>query len=165
MDTPGELSDIQASSFCSPDHVHGEGFVAVAPSGGGDRVVGHLCLESTGERRLELALAVADAQQGRGIGRALLRTALDWADQRGYQSITACCTADNARVLRLLSSAPHGARVSDADGGVVDVTMPLTSPLPRDWSWIANQRTLRRTLRHPARHPRRGEFHAIWTPR
>src|SRR5207248_344516 len=44
------LSQAQSVSFCTTDHEHQEGFVAVAggPLGGPDRIVGHLCLEPDG---------------------------------------------------------------------------------------------------------------------
>lgn len=157
------LNDRQSKSFCSPDHVHREGFVAVTRAADGtDKVVGHLCLEPTDEHRsLELALAVDDAEQGRGIGRALFLTAVDWARPRGYSSIVANCMADNSRVLRLLTSAPFGAAVSAADCGLVDVVIPLFAPPPADLSVVPPRGTARRR----GTHGQPGEIHAIWMGR
>ena len=74
------LSKEQSRSFCAPDHVHAEGFVAVSAGPfAQDRIIGHLCLEPAEGGSLELAVAVADAAQGRGIGRTLFTAALDWA--------------------------------------------------------------------------------------
>lgn len=117
-----------ARSFCTPDHTHDEGFVAVLD----ERIVGHLCLEPAGPRRLELAVAVSDHMHGRGIGRKLLEAALDWARQRRFEAILASAYADNARVLRLLTSAPFPVHVMAADGGVVDVVIPLVEELLPD---------------------------------
>jgi GNAT superfamily N-acetyltransferase len=128
------LSGEQSLTFCMPDHTHAEGFVAVSERReDGGAVLGHLCLEPAGKGRLELAIAVADAAQGHGVGRALFRTALDWAMARGYEAIIASCLADNSRVLSLLTSAPNPALIAAADAGVVNVYVPLQEPLPAEW--------------------------------
>jgi GNAT superfamily N-acetyltransferase len=120
------LSGRLARTFCTPDHIHTEGFVAVLGGRGGrERIVGHLCLAPAAERRLELALAVADEHQGYGIGRALLEQAIEWACRHRVEALVASAFADNARVVRLLSSAPYPALVKPDYGGVVDVTIPL----------------------------------------
>jgi GNAT superfamily N-acetyltransferase len=124
------LSDSLSRSFCTPDHRHAEGFVALAPTG---RLIGHLCLVPTGPSRMELAVAVADDWQGRGVGRALFEAALGWARRQGCTEVVASAYADNGRVLRLLSSAPYPASVSAVEAGVVNVSIPLVSELPRAW--------------------------------
>jgi acetyltransferase len=122
------VDDQTARSFCTPDHMHQEGFVALAP-GDGSRLVGHLCLEPAGERKLELAIAIADAYQGRGIGRRLMEAAIEWAQAHHVLAILASAFADNAHVLRLLDTAPYPAHVAPADSGVVDVVIPLVPEL------------------------------------
>ena len=63
-----------ARYLCGPDHGHREGFVAEVVDGGGRRViVGHVCIEPTGTGEAEMAIAVADAWQRHGIGRAAAR--------------------------------------------------------------------------------------------
>jgi Rrf2 family protein len=130
------VGEERARSFCALDHMSDEGFVAVADEGGPgqrrERIVGHLCLEPAGARRLELAVAVADAYQGRGVGRRLVETALTWAQEHRFQAVLATAFADNFRVLRLLSSAPYPVHVLPADGGTVDVVMPLVADLLPD---------------------------------
>ena len=131
------VSDGQSLTFCTPDHVHAEGFVAL--SDGPDdasAVIGHLCLEPAGPHQLELAVAVADAWHGRGVGRALMAAALAWATERGYDEILASCFADNWRVLRLLGEAVYPPRVNPAEAGVVNVSIPLHGPLPMPWSGL-----------------------------
>ena len=148
---PG-VSDATSRSFCTPDHMHGEGFVALLPASTGDaQVVGHLCLEPAGRGRLELAVAVANAHQGGGIGRRLMEAALHWAAEHSTTEIVATAFADNSRVLRLLSSAPYGARVLPADGGLVDVVIPLTSRLLPDSAVPAPAES--RIRRRPAQMP------------
>ncbi|MEX2548122.1 MAG: GNAT family N-acetyltransferase [Chloroflexota bacterium] len=129
-----------ARTFCTPDHIHEEGFVALAarPSSSAlsePEIVGHLCLVHSGTAVLELGVAVADDHQGRGIGRRLFEAALAWAHDQGCARIVATAFADNARVLRLLSSAPHPPVIEPADGGVVEVVIPLVGQLPTTRSW------------------------------
>src|SRR5215212_1344946 len=43
------IGDRQSTYFCSPDHAHREGFVAVpGPSGEDGRIIGHMCIEPAG---------------------------------------------------------------------------------------------------------------------
>lgn len=128
---PG-VSDTTSRSFCTPDHMHGEGFVALMPALEGGELVGHLCLEPANKDQLELAVAVADGHQGQGIGRSLMDAALAWASERHFEAVVATAFADNGRVLRLLSAAPYGAHVLPAGGGVVDVVIPLVPALLAD---------------------------------
>jgi Rrf2 family protein len=134
------VAEEMARSFCTPDHTHGEGFVALLRDpmrAGPPRIVGHLCLQPCGEGQLELAVAVADAYQGRGIGRQLFTNAINWAQAHAVERIYASAFVTNSRVLRLLSSAPYPPQVSPAESGVVDVTMPLVAQeLPADTSTL-----------------------------
>lgn len=123
----GRVSATAAAGFCGPDHEHSEGFVAVTLGGPADgSIVGHLCLEPAGAHGAEeVALAVADERQGQGIGRRLFEAAIGWSLARGVPSLAASAFSDNSGVLRLLSSAPGGARIRSAGGGVVEIGMPL----------------------------------------
>jgi RimJ/RimL family protein N-acetyltransferase len=125
------LSAPIARSFCNLDHMHDEGFVALTGDPGHERIVGHLCLADAGASTLELGVAVADDNQGRGIGRALIEAALAWAHDRGYRKIDASCFADNSRVLALLRATPFGASITPSASGVVEVSINLEGPLPR----------------------------------
>jgi GNAT superfamily N-acetyltransferase len=163
LGTVRRLGDGQAASFCQPDHMHAEGFVAISERAA-DRgaVLGHLCLEPASAGRLEVAVAVADRLQGRGIGRALFRAALDWATARGYRALVASCFADNSRVLSLLSSAPYAAKVLPADGGLVDVVVPLRAPVPADWSIAPSLIASPRQAAHPHGRAHTGACRTIW---
>ena len=97
------LSEAQAVSFCRPDHAHRDGFVAVATDASGrERIVGHLCLEPDGVATAEVAVAVAVAFQGHGVGRQLLDAGVTWAQREGIRSLTATMYVDNAPIQRLL---------------------------------------------------------------
>jgi len=154
------LTTEQARTFCAPDHMHAEGFVAVSEGAPWDgTILGHLCLEPGPGHSLELAVAVADAAQGRGIGRALFTAALDWAATRGYRSVSATCLVGNSRVLSLLSSAPGPTHMTAAAGGVVDVDVPLFPPPPAAWSALAPIANRRRRPASPA-----GLCRIVWRP-
>lgn len=124
-----------ARSFCTLDHMHDEGFVAVVSERGSERIVGHLCLAHLSATQLELGIAVGDEFQGRGMGRRLFETAIAWAREHRFASVVASCFARNSRVLALLTSTPYGAQVTTSDGGVVEVVIPLVGPLPTTRSW------------------------------
>jgi GNAT superfamily N-acetyltransferase len=130
--SPG-LPDQSCRSLCCPDHDHEEGFVAVRRSTGPEdgQIVGHLCLVPCDESAVvELAVAVADEHQGRGIGRHLFEAALAWAEHHEVALVTATAFEDNATVLRLLSSAPNGALLRPAGAGVVEIDIPLRLSRP-----------------------------------
>jgi GNAT superfamily N-acetyltransferase len=120
-----------AHAFCTLDHMHDEGFVAIAGEAADDRIVGHLCLAHVSPFQLELGIAVSDEIQGLGVGRRLYETAISWAREHRYTSVVATCFAGNSRVLALLTSAPYGGQVASSGGGVVDVVIPLESHLPQ----------------------------------
>jgi GNAT superfamily N-acetyltransferase len=108
------------------DHEHREGFVAVlaAPGPRDGEIVGHLCLEPA-DNAATAEVAVADAFRGRGIGRALVQRAIDWAVARGLRELRATTFVSNVRILALLRSVPFRARVPEADGDIVELSIPL----------------------------------------
>jgi len=124
------ISGSAANTFCTPDHMHEEGFVAIATHELGQPFVGHVCLSLVDPSTVELGICVADDWQGWGIGRRLFKAAMEWARDHGFETIVASCLADNWRVLALLTSAPNAAQISTAANGVVEVTIPMRGPLP-----------------------------------
>jgi GNAT superfamily N-acetyltransferase len=161
--TPGT-----SRAFCTLDHMHDEGLVALLDGMPEPRIVGHVCLFDAGTGEVEIGIAVADACQGHGIGRQLFEAAIAWATERGFKAIKASCYMDNSRVLALLSSAPYGARTGMAASGTVNVTIPLSGPLPalvETWpegalAALAPRRTPRRRLRRRDQH-----WRIFWLPR
>jgi acetyltransferase len=120
------IEDRVARFFCGPDHEHREGLVAelaVAPDE--PRIIGHLCLEPTGSGEVEMAIAVADAWQGQGVGRALLTQSIAWAQVHAVERLRASMLWSNAAILGLLRSVDRPVTLrSAADGdleGVIDV--------------------------------------------
>ncbi|HET9614733.1 MAG TPA: GNAT family N-acetyltransferase [Candidatus Limnocylindrales bacterium] len=144
------LSHAQSASFCSTDHDHRDGFVATIagvgdngvdrvgagaePAGSGDRgeaengetIVGHVCLEPIAPGRAEVAIAVADALQGHGIGRRLMVAAFDWARWAGVDALVATTLAENVGIRRLMASlgVPLHERPIGVDAAAVELIVP-----------------------------------------
>ncbi|PAU48402.1 GNAT family N-acetyltransferase [Streptomyces albireticuli] len=72
---------------------------------------------------IDLALQVADAHQGRGIGTALARHVADHAHRRGAHTLTVHTDAANTPMLRLLRHLGPSRHVRD--GTRIDVRVPL----------------------------------------
>jgi len=120
-----------AAYFCGPDHRHREGLVAetigeAAPP----EIIGHLCLEPTGTGAAEMAIAVADAWQQHGVGRALLTGAGDWARAHGIRTLTASMLWGNAAMLALVRSMGWPVVLGDGDIGTVEARVELGGTLP-----------------------------------
>jgi GNAT superfamily N-acetyltransferase len=98
---------------------------------GRDRIVGHVCLEPIdGSTDLEMAIAVADAWQHHGIGRALLRAAIAWARDHGVERLHATIRWSNPAIFGLLRSVDRPVHVvTDADGDL-DAVVDLSTRLP-----------------------------------
>jgi len=124
--TPG-LSHAQSISFCTPDHDHREGFVAVAHGAPftDEAIVGHLCLEPDGKDAAEVAIAVADGFQHRGIGRRLMAAGIAWARREHIDRFTATMLTHNAPIDRLLVGQGLPVRERLIGGGVVEITIGL----------------------------------------
>lgn len=123
------LSKTQSALFCATDHDHQEGFVAVVDncSVARERIVGHLCLEPDGEEAAEVAIAVADQFQHRGIGRHLMLAGVAWARGKHVARLTATMSADNGPVHRLLTGLGLPTRVRYLGAGVSDITIDLAA--------------------------------------
>jgi acetyltransferase len=123
------LSKAQSASFCTTDHDHQEGFVAVVDFGSvaQERIVGHLCLEPDGEEAAEVAIAVADQFQHRGIGRRLMLAGVAWARGKHVARLTATMSADNGPIHRLLNGLGLPTQVRYAGAGVSDITIDLVA--------------------------------------
>jgi len=96
------ISDLQARQFARARQRHAHGWVAIDHRG---RVVGHLCLEPTDlqrDRVEEIAVAVADAWRGQGLGHALVELAIASARRRGLVALEATMLTGNHPIHALL---------------------------------------------------------------
>ncbi|MEV4637014.1 GNAT family N-acetyltransferase [Actinoplanes sp. NPDC049548] len=88
-----------------------------------DKVVAMATLRTEGDLG-EASLLVQDAWQRRGIGTALLRRLLDWAERADLEAVVAHVSADNVamlRTLRRLGVTGPGRR----DGALLSLTLPV----------------------------------------
>lgn len=121
------VSHAQSDGFCTTDHGHREGFVAVVDGGPfrEEQIVGHLCLEPDGADMAEVAIAVADEFQHQGIGRRLMAAGLAWARREHIARITATMFASNAPISRLLAGLGLPVKERSAGAGVTEITIDL----------------------------------------
>jgi GNAT superfamily N-acetyltransferase len=127
---PG-IGDGTARFFCGPDHVHREGLVAVSVDERGQLIiVGHVCLEPVSPGRSEMAIAVSDRCQHRGLGRAMLTRAITWAQDHGVTELGASIRGSNGAMIGLIRSMGLPVTLDDGDGGVVDAVIDVGARLP-----------------------------------
>lgn len=120
------ISREESRGFCATDHAHREGFVAVAPDlGNGENIVGHVCVEPAERGAVELAVAVADAYQGLGIGRRLSVAAVNWARKRGFPAVTMTVLNHNAAMHSLVRALGLPTRTRPAGCDATAITAPL----------------------------------------
>jgi acetyltransferase len=116
----------QSAYFCTPDHAHREGFVAVTGLGGRtERIVGHACVEPDHGSTAEIAVAVADEMQGHGIGRRLVRAAVTWAIAERLDALTATMLAGNPAIHRLLATLGLPSISKPVGAGIVQMRIDL----------------------------------------
>jgi len=125
------IPEATAKFFCGPDHEHREGIVAESLDEGGHPVIiGHVCIEPINNDVAEMAIAVADAWQRRGVGRAMLAKAIDWARLHGISGLLASMRSDNTAVSSLVRSMGYPIRYGAPDGGTVDALIEVRGSHP-----------------------------------
>jgi RimJ/RimL family protein N-acetyltransferase len=119
----------QCRTFCTTDHDHREGFIAIveAHRGGHERIVGHLCMEPDRSGAAEVAIAVAEDFQHQGIARLLLAEGIAWARRKRVAQLTATMFAGNAAIQRLLLGLGLPTREGYVGAGVTEITIDLGS--------------------------------------
>jgi GNAT superfamily N-acetyltransferase len=116
----------QSTWFCTPDHAHREGFVAVSGPGPiPERILGHVCVEPEGTATAEIAVAVADDVQGRGIGRRLVEAAVARAREHGIGTLTATMLAGNPAIQRLLSGLGLPSSAQPVGAGIIEIRIEI----------------------------------------
>ena len=93
-------ADALAKQMVAVDYATRYGLVTVA--GAESRIVGHAMYVATDARKAELALAVADSYQGRGLGTILLGQLGEAAAAAGIDVLEAIVMPENHHMLKLL---------------------------------------------------------------
>jgi GNAT superfamily N-acetyltransferase len=125
------IPEATATFFCGPDHWHREGIVAECLDSIGEPVIiGHVCIDPLDDGSAEMAIAVADAWQRRGVGRSMLGHAIMWAQTHGVARVIASMQCGNPAMFGLLGSMGHRVTYGAPVGGTVDACVDLRSPRP-----------------------------------
>lgn len=135
------LGSRELDYFTRVNHTDHEALVALGPHG----------TEPVGVARYvrlddpdcaEVAIAVVDAWQGKGVGTVLLHDLVERAKAAGVRRFSAVCLADNADVIDLLGRL-GSTRVDHPEPGLAELTIDLPDELTSDSELYA-------ALRHAA---------------
>jgi len=122
------LSERELDYLTDVDHVTHEALVAIDETTGHIVGVGRYATGHGGGAVADLALAVADAWQRRGIGHALAARLVERARENGISALTGSTLLGNTAARALLDRL--GFRVSSASSGVLEVELPLARVAP-----------------------------------
>ncbi len=122
------IDDRQARHFSAVDHRSADGLVAVHNEAGPDdgRLIGHLCLEPNGDGTSEVAVAVADDWQGRGVGHRLLQAGIVAARRSRIRSLTLALLHENTPMRRLMLGSGLPVVPRGLDGNVMGYQLLLS---------------------------------------
>jgi GNAT superfamily N-acetyltransferase len=119
------LSARELEYLTDVDHVTHEALVAIDEASGHIVGVGRYATESGTGTVADMALAVDDAWQRRGIGRGLAVRLVERARTNGMTRLTGTTLSDNLGARSLLDRL--GFRVRGAGGGVLELELDVTS--------------------------------------
>jgi GNAT superfamily N-acetyltransferase len=122
------LSARELDYLTEVDHVSHEALVAIDESTGEIVAVGRYATGSGGGAAADMALAVVDAWQRRGVGHALAVRLVERARANGITRLTGTALAENLRVRTLLDRL--GFRVRSVSAGVVEVELEVAPARP-----------------------------------
>ena len=120
----GELSAAELRYLTEVDHHDHEALVALDPATGEGVGVARYVRDRARPESAEVAVAVADRWQGRGVGTLLLHRLVDRAREEGIRRFTALMLADNEPMAHLLEDVGE-TRVLDAGQGTVQLAVAL----------------------------------------
>lgn len=132
-----ELTDRQLDYLTQLDHHDHEAIIATDSEGAGVGVARYVRLEHDAPRA-EVAVAVIDDWQGRGVGSALLEQLSDRAREDGVEVFTAAVLSDNRASADILSRL-GSTTTRHAGGGMLELEIELEG-----------EDSLRQLMRHAA---------------
>jgi RimJ/RimL family protein N-acetyltransferase len=148
------LTDSSLAYLTEVDHHDHEALVAIVRGTREPVGVGRFIRIDDEPAIAEVAVAVPDAWQGRGVGSELLARLAERAREEDVATFRATCLSDNAEALHLLEALGPD-RPLGSGAGVIELEVDLNSPMRRE-------NPLRRALREAAAgmlsfaNPRRG---------
>src|SRR5262245_14148482 len=110
------------SSTCDP--AKGLTLLALRSSGVERRIIAIGSYFQTGDQSAEVAFAVADDLQGKGLGTALLQRLAVVASDHGFRRLEATTMADNAAMMDVFRDSGFAIR-SKTEAGCIDVQLSL----------------------------------------
>ena len=119
-----ELSDAQLTYLTEVDHHDHEALVALDPETGHGIGVARFVRSPEDAETAEVAVAVADSWQGRGVATALLDRLAERARAEGVRRFSADILAENRPMLDLIGEIGE-AQVIERDQGTVTVVVEL----------------------------------------
>jgi GNAT superfamily N-acetyltransferase len=119
------LSDAEIRYFTEVDHHDHEALVAIEPGTGDGIGVARYVRREGDPTAAELAVAVIDDWQRRGIGSRLTSALADRARAEGVTTFTALMLAENEQMLSLLDELGR-TRITSRERGTVEVSVDLT---------------------------------------
>lgn len=117
------LSEAELVRFTELDFVRDAALVATLGEGADERIIGVGRYSTTAPGRAEVAFAVADEYQGRGIGALLLDHLAPLARENGVTELEADVLGENNRMLAVFRKSGYVAKRS-IESGVVHLTFP-----------------------------------------
>lgn len=119
------LSPEELAYFTQVDHHDHEAIGAMEPTGEHGLGVARFIRDREDPEVAEIAVAVVDAWQGRGLGTELLTRIMDRAYAEGVRRVTAVVAADNDVMIRVLHDVGADLHVTDRGSGVIDYEFTL----------------------------------------
>ncbi len=123
--TKRTLSEAELEAYATPDFDRHVALVGISTEGGTERLValGHYIRNEEAPERAEVAFAVADEHQGRGLGTLLLDHLAILARRAGIQTFEGDVLGENNRMLEVFAASGFEMVRSFADG-IFQVRLP-----------------------------------------
>ena len=112
------VPDLAKAAQWATEVDNGRRYGLVATTEGDGRIVGHAGLERASDQpeRAEVALEIADAMQGKGLGTALLCRLADAANELGIQVLNAEVLAENRQMIQVFRDCGYPVKVHSFPG-------------------------------------------------